>query len=297
MSSSRPSPVAISELEKKLPEEAEALQRANFPAKTLLVVGATGGIGSCVVEIAGALGAKSLFITYNSNAAGASELAKATGATAVQYSHGTYEAAQSLVEQLPAGMDYLVDASGLPGNSSVARLGKEPELVRQMFDANALGPFFLFVELLNSQKLSQGAQLAYVSTIAVDGHQNQALYAASKAPMGAAVESWMHDRIIAEREIGLKSLELAVVRTKTPTVQIFLRSVEQAERRSPGITAELEGKGYIMTAAEAAYRALAAMADPTRTGRVRIPSYATVEGLLKLLGAGNGAQAGQTSMQ
>ncbi len=289
----------VSGLGEKLPEEAEALQQANFPAKNLLVVGATGGIGSCIVKIAGALGVKSLFITYNSNRAKAEELAEAAGMTGVamfQYSHGTYEAAKKLVKQLPAGIDYLIDASGLPGNAGIAKLGREHGLILQLFNANTLGPFFLFVELLNSQRLSLGAQLAYVSTIAVDGHQNQALYAASKAPMGAAVESWMHDRIIAERGIGLKSLELAVVRTKTPTVQIFLRSVEQAERRSPGITAELEGKGYIMTAAEAAYHALAAMADPTRTGRVRIPSYATVEGLLKLLGAGNGAQAGQTSM-
>ncbi len=277
--------VAISELGKKLPAEAEVLQRADFPAKALLVVGATGGIGGCIVEAACALGAKSLFLTYNSNSAKAEGLANAAMAV-FQYSHGECEAAKKLVAQLPAGIDYLIDASGLPGNAGIVRLGREPGLVRRSFEANAIGPFFLFVELLNSQKLNFGAQLAYVSTIAVDGHQNQALYAASKAPMGAAVESWMQELAVKEQGFGLKSLELAVVRTQTPTVQIFLRSVAQAERKRHGITAVLEGKGYIMTAAEAAYRSLAAMADHARTGRVRIPPYATVNGLLELLGSG-----------
>lgn len=275
--------VVLSDLEKKLPHEAAVLKAANFPNKTLVIVGATGGIGSAAAEIAHSLVIGHLIITYNLNFAKATEVSGPTGGVVHHYTHGVDGSATKFVDELPDNIDYVLDASGLPGHATLARLKKEPEAVVESFNANALGPFYLFVELLNSSKLNRGAQLAYLSTIAVDGNPSQAIYAAPKAAMGAAINCWVLEPQVIAKGVGLKSLELPVVRTENPHVKLFSRQLATAERALPGVTARLEELDYIMSPAAAAYRSLAAMADTGKTGIVRIPEGASVSSLQQIM--------------
>ncbi|MBI3036882.1 SDR family NAD(P)-dependent oxidoreductase [Candidatus Woesearchaeota archaeon] len=277
----------LDRLAQRLPGEAKALREANFPEKPLLIVGGTGSIGSAAVQVAHEFGARSTVLTYNKKKEEAEELALETGAVALRYTTGTHKAAKKLVAKLPEGIGYVLDASGLLGNGSAAKTWADPKLVRQMFNTNAIGPYFLFLALLNSQKLNLGAQLAYTSTVAVDGNRDQSLYAASKASMGAAAESFMMEDAIIRQGWGVKSLELAIVDTGAREVKVVLFGIRQADKKSPGIMDKLKEEGYLVTPVEAAYRLLAAMASPENVGRVRIPPGASVSAISGIIFPGN----------
>jgi len=145
------------------------------------VLGATGGIGDAVLREVALEGAKP--IASGRDPGKLARTAEHGAAATVEADVGTEEGRRRIVSAAPA-LDGLVYAAGA---SSLAplRFTKDADY-DALHEVNARAPLFLARDLAKAKKISRGASLVFVSSIAPHGGiPGYAAYAASKSALKA----------------------------------------------------------------------------------------------------------------
>jgi len=244
--------------------------RQRLEGKKLVVTGGSNGIGKAIVERASQLGANVLF-TYNAGEGRAKELAERTGAEHRRFVLGSPDSTKDFIDSLRATghvVNYFIANAGreLSGDLSKHSFSE----MQAIFDANLLGNLYLLQNLIISDSMVNGGQVAVIGSIAADGNHDQLAYSASKSGLRGAVESlFRYDGLVKKQVLGVKLIEPAFVRT--PMTERILKVLERRALR-PELVAEFNEKGYIMDAPYAAQRILELTVDPTVVGRVTIPA-------------------------
>ncbi|MGJ8641371.1 MAG: SDR family NAD(P)-dependent oxidoreductase [Opitutaceae bacterium] len=150
---------------------------------TVLVVGATGSLGTAVVHRLTAKAAR-LVITGR-NVDGLAELSSKSGAQSIAADLQDEGSRGELISALPK-LDGVVFAAGIAPLSPVRYL-KDADL-DACFQLNAQIPLLLVRDLLKAKKLNKGASIVCLSSVAAShGTAGYAAYSASKAALEAAV--------------------------------------------------------------------------------------------------------------
>jgi len=166
---------------------------------TLLITGASAGIGAACAQLAAAQG-YDLYLAYNADEAGAkasAEAARAAGAgvTMFQGDVGNPDAIAAMFAQIPR-LDGLINNAGIV--APTARLTQmDHTRLRRMFDVNVIGAMLVAKEAV--QRMDQGGCIINVSSAAARlGSGNQYLdYAASKAAIDTFTKG-LSDEVAAE---------------------------------------------------------------------------------------------------
>jgi len=269
-------------------EQDVSMLKERLPQSKLLVVSATGGIGQAVTLIAKHYGAEVL-ITYHSKNEAAKVLnEEIDGGQPIQYTHGSPEPAERLIDDLPSDLNYVFDASGLPTLTSLnVQVRPDAGMVEKILEAyrtNVLGPLFLYGQLLGSGKLVDGAQIAVSGSIARDGSPGQASYAANKAALAGVMNSLALEEIARAHDIRIKTIEFAMVRTDNRVVKLGIRGIERAARADHTLLPWIKERGYVRNLVPSAVQALAVMVDPSKLYEQRVPEDTNARDLYARVG-------------
>ncbi|MDG1668388.1 MAG: SDR family oxidoreductase [Opitutae bacterium] len=150
--------------------------------KKILVVGATGGLGSAIARFLSAKGA-TLFISGRNEEA-LSVIAQDLGADSLALNLNNASERVSLVATVGA-LDGVVYAAGVSPVAPVRYL-KDADITTCL-DLNTTVPLLLVRDLLKQKKLNAGASIVWLSSVASSrGTAGYAAYSASKAALEAA---------------------------------------------------------------------------------------------------------------
>lgn len=150
--------------------------------KKILVVGATGGLGSAIARFLSAKGA-ALFLSGRNEEA-LSVIAQDLGADSLALNLNNASERVSLVDTVGA-LDGVVYAAGVSPVAPVRYL-KDADITTCL-DLNTTVPLLLVRDLLKQKKLNAGASIVWLSSVASSrGTAGYAAYSASKAALEAA---------------------------------------------------------------------------------------------------------------
>lgn len=150
--------------------------------KKILVVGATGGLGSAIARFLSAKGA-ALFLSGRNEEA-LSVIAQDLGADSLALNLNNASERVSLVATVGA-LDGVVYAAGVSPVAPVRYL-KDADITTCL-DLNTTVPLLLVRDLLKQKKLNAGASIVWLSSVASSrGTAGYAAYSASKAALEAA---------------------------------------------------------------------------------------------------------------
>jgi NAD(P)-dependent dehydrogenase (short-subunit alcohol dehydrogenase family) len=150
--------------------------------KKILVVGATGGLGSAIARFLSAKGA-ALFLSGRNEEA-LSVIAQDLGADSLALNLNNASERASLVATVGA-LDGVVYAAGVSPVAPVRYL-KDADITTCL-DLNTTVPLLLVRDLLKQKKLNAGASIVWLSSVASSrGTAGYAAYSASKAALEAA---------------------------------------------------------------------------------------------------------------
>lgn len=150
--------------------------------KKILVVGATGGLGSAIARFLSAKGA-ALFLSGRNEEA-LSVIAQDLGADSLALNLNNASERVSLVATVGA-LDGVVYAAGVSPVAPVRYL-KDTDITTCL-DLNTTVPLLLVRDLLKQKKLNAGASIVWLSSVASSrGTAGYAAYSASKAALEAA---------------------------------------------------------------------------------------------------------------
>jgi len=150
--------------------------------KKILVVGATGGLGSAIARFLSAKGA-ALFLSGRNEEA-LSVIAQDLGADSLALNLNNASERVSLVATVGA-LDGVVYAAGVSPVAPVRYL-KDADIITCL-DLNTTVPLLLVRDLLKQKKLNAGASIVWLSSVASSrGTAGYAAYSASKAALEAA---------------------------------------------------------------------------------------------------------------
>ena len=150
--------------------------------KKILVVGATGGLGSAIARFLSAKGA-ALFLSGRNEEA-LSVIAQDLGVDSLALNLNNASERVSLVDTVGA-LDGVVYAAGVSPVAPVRYL-KDTDITTCL-DLNTTVPLLLVRDLLKQKKLNAGASIVWLSSVASSrGTAGYAAYSASKAALEAA---------------------------------------------------------------------------------------------------------------
>jgi len=150
--------------------------------KKILVVGATGGLGSAIARFLSTKGA-ALFVSGRNQEA-LSVIAQDLGVDSLALNLNNASERVSLVDTVGA-LDGVVYAAGVSPVAPVRYL-KDAEITTCL-DLNTMVPLLLVRDLLKQKKLNAGASIVWLSSVASSrGTAGYAAYSASKAALEAA---------------------------------------------------------------------------------------------------------------
>jgi len=150
--------------------------------KKILVVGATGGLGSAIARFLSTKGA-ALFLSGRNEEA-LSVIAQDLGADSLALNLNNASERVSLVDTVGA-LDGVVYAAGVSPVAPVRYL-KDADITTCL-DLNTTVPLLLVRDLLKQKKLNAGASIVWLSSVASSrGTAGYAAYSASKAALEAA---------------------------------------------------------------------------------------------------------------
>ena len=234
---------------------AEVNVQNEFENKVVIVTGGSRGIGRAIVERFAACGAK-VFFSYNSNESAASEVAAATGATALhcpQADEKAINAAVAGIAEKNGRLDILVNNAGRTNDQFLMLMSSENW--QQIVDDNLGGVFrWCKAAIRPMMEAHAGAIINVASVSALVGTPGQTNYAATKGGILA------FSRALAA-EVGAKGIRVNAVApgfietdmtTRLPR-QIKQQNLDRILSHRFGRPAEVAGVVAFLASADASY--------------------------------------------
>ena len=178
--------------------------------KTILITGASSGIGRATAIECSKLGAKCVITGRNEERLNETLAQMAgDGHISVVADISTQEGIDALVEQSPA-IDGLVNNAGISGNKPI-KFYKQDDLDR-IFQTNAFAPMLLVKGILKKKKINDGGSVVFTSSVAAyNSSLGNGIYGSSKAALAAYMRYCARE--LAIKKIRANSIHPAMVET------------------------------------------------------------------------------------
>ncbi len=165
----------------------------SLKGKTILVTGASSGIGKATAIECSKLGAdliitgrniENLNNTFNQFSSGNNKL--------IQADLINEDDVNNLVDQI-SNIDGLVNAAGIVKTLPFAFINKEE--LNQIFDTNFFSPILLTKSLIKKKKITKGSSIVFISSIdgPITTHFGNSMYSASKGAVSSVVKGMALD--------------------------------------------------------------------------------------------------------
>lgn len=196
----------------------------NFTGKTILVTGATSGIGRATTDCLIAAGAHVVAIGRNTERLAAMHVQFGAVCTGIAFDLAQTDGFAGLVAGLPA-FDGVVMSAGIAKKNFVKFFNKE--VFEETLSINLTSPIYLAVELVNQKKLKAGGSLVFLSSISGTsaGVQGALAYATTKAGITGAAKSLAAE--LSPKNIRVNCVAPAMVATEMATA-LFSRLTPEA---------------------------------------------------------------------
>lgn len=198
--------------------------------KTILVTGASSGIGKSIAEECARRGAVLILIGRNTERLNSVRDSLA-GEGHVAYSCDIREESDivGLVSSLPK-LDGLVNSAGINDKSLVKSLSREK--IDKMFETNLFGPMLLVKEILRSKKINPGASVVFISSISAQyATISNALYASSKGAVDSFIRVLALE--VAHRKIRVNGIRPGVVETPLLDAYALKEELDEFKKSYP----------------------------------------------------------------
>lgn len=196
--------------------------------KKILVTGASRGIGAAIAETMARDGAQVIVLDVPQAQAGAEEVAKKIGGTAIALDIGAADAPQKLVEAAKAqgGWDVIVHNAGITRDKTIANM--KENIWQLVVNVNLSTQERINDALVESGALKAGGRIICVSSISgISGNMGQTNYAVSKAGVIGMVQS--HAPIYAQKGITINAVAPGFIETQMTAAVPF--AIREAGRR------------------------------------------------------------------
>lgn len=201
----------------------------SLEGKTILVTGASSGLGQGIAIQCSKMGAKVIVNGRNEQRL-AETLSKMEGEGHVVLSVdiSTQEGVGKVVNEVPQ-LDGYVNSAGIPGVLPIRNISRD--YLTDIININAVTPMSLISQLVKRKKLQKNASIVLIASIngCCIGYAGSAPYAASKGAIGGYIKSAALE--LAARGIRLNSISPGVVPTSMMDKDDKLYSSEQIEEQ------------------------------------------------------------------
>lgn len=179
--------------------------------KTVLVTGASSGIGRQTAVECSKLGARLVITARNEERLQESlSMLEGDGHIALTADLTKQEDVQRLAESCPA-LDGVVQNAGIGNTKPIAYYSRE--VLETIFSANAFAPMLLNRWLLKKKKINQGASIVFTSSVATEKITfGNGIYGASKAALATYMRYCAKE--LAARRIRVNAVHPGMVETK-----------------------------------------------------------------------------------
>lgn len=198
--------------------------------KTILVTGASSGIGKSIAEECARRGAVLILIGRNTERLNSVRDSLA-GEGHVAYSCDIREESDivGLVSSLPK-LDGLVNSAGINDKSLVKSLSREK--IDKMFETNLFGPMLLVKDILRSKKINPGASVVFISSISAQyATISNALYASSKGAVDSFIRVLALE--VAHKKIRVNGIRPGVVETPLLDAYALKEELDEFKKSYP----------------------------------------------------------------
>lgn len=202
--------------------------RQPLAGKTVLVTGASRGIGAAIAEVMARDGAHVICLDVPQAQAGLDEVASHLRGTALALDIGASDAPQKLVEaaQAQGGWDVIVHNAGITRDKTIANM-TEPQW-QMVVNVNLSAQERINEAMVASGALKSGGRIVCVSSISgIAGNMGQSNYALSKAGVIGLVQSTAP--LLAERGITINAVAPGFIETQMTAAIPF--AIREAGRR------------------------------------------------------------------
>ena len=205
-------------------------ERFSLNGKTILVTGASSGIGRAIAIACSQAGAS--VVLNGRNVARLNEtLSQMSGEGHIVMPADLTDAKQrqTLVEQVPE-LDGFVQCAGVMNRVPCKSIGQDD--IDSVFAPNVEAPILLQAELLQERKIRKGASIVYMASIAPrSAETGNALYSASKAAIIAYAKCLSLE--LAPRQIRVNCISPAMVWTDLALNGVTKEELEQDQATYP----------------------------------------------------------------
>lgn len=198
--------------------------------KTLLVTGASAGIGRGIAIACAGMGAR-VVLTARNEARLAETLALCEGEGHVVIAADLTDAAQraALVAQLPM-LDGMVQCAGVGSRVPCKMIGEED--IHHVLQPNLEAPILLQAEVLQEKKINKGASIVYIASAAATMPSvGNAVYSASKGAIISYAKCLAQE--LASRKIRVNTISPTMVMTDLALVGATQEELQEAEKNYP----------------------------------------------------------------
>lgn len=206
------------------------MDKFSLAGKTILVTGASSGIGRAIAIACAEAGAA--VVLNGRNVARLNEtLSQMSGEGHIIIPADLTDAAQrqALAEQVPE-LEGLVQCAGIGNRVPCKAIGEED--IKAVLSPNIEAPMLLQAELLQERKIKKGASIVYMASIAArSAVAGNALYSASKAAIIAYANCLALE--LAPRNIRVNCISPAMVWTDLALVGASREELEQDQLKYP----------------------------------------------------------------
>lgn len=229
------------------------MQPFSLVNKTVLVTGASSGIGRQTAILLAALGAK--VIVHGRDSTRLQE----TFNTLAKGEHEQIQADISLTEHLPDLVNQLPPLNGLVHCAGIWKPGPvkflQEKLLHQIMQINYIAPVLLIGQLLQQHKIVAGASLVFISSVAAQHpYKGGAAYAASKAALEAFCKTLAlecaHQRIRANCIAPAMVKTPLFIQTQNMVSEQYMQQHEQAYPLRTGLSEDVaNAAAYLLSEA------------------------------------------------
>ena len=206
------------------------MDKFSLSGKTILVTGASSGIGRAIAISCSQQGARVILNGRNQLRLQATlEALAGEGHEAMQADLTDAEQRQALAEQVPQ-LDGVVHCAGI-GSRVLCKMLEEQDVSRVM-QANFKAPVLLQAELLREKKIAKEASIVFIASAAATMPSvGNAIYSASKAATIAYAKCLAQE--LANRKIRVNCISPAMVWTDLALVGASREELEQDQLKYP----------------------------------------------------------------
>ncbi|ARU89876.1 3-oxoacyl-ACP reductase [Pseudomonas sp. M30-35] len=189
--------------------------------KTALVTGASRGIGAAIAETLARDGAEVVLLDVPAVQADLEALAARLGGRSIALDICAENAAETLLEALPEGLDIVVHNAGITRDKTLAKMSDG--FWNSVINVNLSAPQVLTQALLDAKKLHENARIVLIASISgIAGNMGQTNYATSKAGVIGVAQSWAP--ALAKQNITINAVAPGFIETQmTAAIPLTIR--------------------------------------------------------------------------